>query len=79
MTATFFITPQSNDRLAQLWEDLPADPVPPLPAAKGPVTAGRRFAMTIVYSRAVSADHPYGSKRRGTRRSAARHQRNASA
>jgi hypothetical protein len=34
MAATYFTNPKRGDRLAQLWEDLLADPVPLQPAAK---------------------------------------------
>ena len=34
MAATFFTSPKSNDRLAQLWDELLADPVPPHPTAQ---------------------------------------------
>ena len=47
MAATFFTSPKSTDRLAQLWEALRADPVPPHPIAKGRMTAGKGFEMNM--------------------------------
>jgi hypothetical protein len=45
MATTIFTTPKSNDRLAQLWDDLRADPVPPHPAAKVWNVAEHRFQI----------------------------------
>jgi hypothetical protein len=40
MAATFFTSPKTNDRLAQLWEELRADAVPLQPAIKQARTVG---------------------------------------
>ena len=64
MAATFFTSPKSNDRLAQLWEELRADPVPPHPAGKGWVTAGRRFEMNTELVPFIGTDKPEPVSRR---------------
>jgi hypothetical protein len=45
MLDTIFTTPKGNDRLARLWVDLLADPVPPDPAAAQPRKVVARFEM----------------------------------
>ena len=44
MAATFLNTPKTNDRLAQLWEELRADPVPLQPVTK----QGRRAGAPVL-------------------------------
>src|SRR5574341_1212280 len=43
MSDTVFTTPNGDARLARLWEDLLADPVPPQPAATGRRVVAARF------------------------------------
>ena len=58
MAAIFFTTSKSNDRLAQLWEELLADPVPPHPAEKGRMTMGRDFEMNTEPIPFIGMDKP---------------------
>src|SRR5215216_4070015 len=64
MAATFFTTAKSNDRLAQLWEDLLADPVPPHPSAEGWKTVGARFEMNMEPVHLIGTDKPKSESRR---------------
>ena len=54
MPATILTTPKRNDRLAQLWDDLLADPVAPQPATKQGRKVDARFESNYVASPSLS-------------------------
>jgi hypothetical protein len=64
MAATFSSTQKSNNRLARLWEELLADPVPPHPIAKGRMTVGRDFEMITEPIPFIEMDKPEPVSRR---------------
>jgi hypothetical protein len=56
MPDTILTTPKRNARLAQLWDDLLADPVAPHPAAKQGRTVDARFERNYVASFPLAPD-----------------------
>ena len=61
MQDTILTTPKRNARLAQLWDDLLADPVSPRPAAKQGMTVDARFERNYAASLPLASDRegPY--------------------
>lgn len=56
MPDTTLTTPKRNDRLAQLWNDLLADPVAPYPAAMHGRTVDARFDRNYMASLSLASD-----------------------
>ena len=56
MPDAILTTPKRSDRLAQLWDDLLADPVAPHPAAKPGRTVDARFERNYVASLPLASD-----------------------
>jgi len=64
MATTIFTSPKNDDRLAQLWEDLLNDPVPPHPLAKAWRTVGARFERSREPVLLAETEQPRSMSRR---------------